>query len=171
MEMDETPRDGSQSNLVAVRSTSLQGDFNHIHTLTWRDTWRKPTGGGVHEQELQSFIKDIGKHGFVWQFITLAGFHCNALITDTFAHDFKESGMLAYMKNVQRRERTHGVETLTHQKWSGAPLIDAQIKTVQGGASSTLAMGYCADPSTEITTFCPTCATPERVSPCNSTNC
>jgi isocitrate lyase len=32
------------------------------------------------------------------------------------------------------------VETLTHQKWSGAGLVDAQIKTVQGGASSTLAM-------------------------------
>ena len=33
------------------------------------------------------------------------------------------------------------METLTHQKWSGAALVDAAVKTAAGGASSTLAMG------------------------------
>mmetsp|Transcript_41077 Transcript_41077/g.78444 ORF Transcript_41077/g.78444 Transcript_41077/m.78444 type:complete len:148 (-) Transcript_41077:6-449(-) len=100
--------------------------------------WEK---AGMNEKELSTFIQDIGEMGYVWQFITLAGFHANALITDTFTKEFKDKGMLAYMKMIQRQERIHKVETLTHQKWSGAPLIDAQVKTVQGGASSTLAMG------------------------------
>lgn len=100
--------------------------------------WEK---AGLDEQGLKTFVKDIGKLGFVWQFITLAGFHGNALITDTFAKNFKADGMLAYVNMIQKQERVHGVETLTHQKWSGAALIDAQLKTAQGGASSTLAMG------------------------------
>jgi hypothetical protein len=33
------------------------------------------------------------------------------------------------------------VELLTHQKWSGAALLDRQMQTVTGGLSSTSAMG------------------------------
>ena len=48
--------------------------------------------------------------------------------------------MRAYVEGVQRKEREHGVETLTHQQWSGAALIDAQLGTLDAN-SSTLAMG------------------------------
>ena len=34
---------------------------------------------------------------YVWQFITLAGFHSDALITDIFAKDYAKRGMLAYV--------------------------------------------------------------------------
>lgn len=49
--------------------------------------------------------------------------------------------MLAYVSQIQRQERLNGVETLAHQKWSGAEYYDNLIKTVQGGISSTSAMG------------------------------
>lgn len=56
--------------------------------------------------------------------------------------------MLAYVAGIQRQERVHGVETLSHQKWSGAEYYDGLskyfiilVKTVQGGVSSTAAMG------------------------------
>jgi isocitrate lyase len=32
-------------------------------------------------QELERFVGDVGKEGYVWQFITLAGFHVNGLVT------------------------------------------------------------------------------------------
>lgn len=32
--------------------------------------------------------------------------------------------MMAYVEKIQRQEREHGVETLTHQKWSGAEYYD-----------------------------------------------
>jgi isocitrate lyase len=54
-------------------------------------------------------VGDVGKEGYVWQFITLAGFHVNGLVTDTFARDFKQRGMRAYMETVQREERLRGV--------------------------------------------------------------
>lgn len=49
--------------------------------------------------------------------------------------------MLAYVKRIQRLERVEQVETLTHQKWSGAELIDRAIQIVTGGMSSTNSMG------------------------------
>jgi isocitrate lyase len=61
--------------------------------------------------------------------------------------------MLAYVEGIQRQERAHGVETLTHQKWSGAEYYDNMsmsllllgfnriVKTVQGGVASTAALG------------------------------
>lgn len=48
--------------------------------------------------------------------------------------------MLAYVTEIQRRERNEKISTLTHQKWSGANLVDAMQMTVTGGKSSTLAM-------------------------------
>lgn len=49
--------------------------------------------------------------------------------------------MLAYVNLVQRAEAKHNVETLTHQKWSGAELIDTMLATITGGLASTSAMG------------------------------
>ncbi|KAK9759553.1 isocitrate lyase 1 [Basidiobolus ranarum] len=96
---------------------------------------------GMSDQEIRSFIWDLGRLGFCWQFITLAGFHCNALGVDLFARDYAKRGMLAYVEGVQRKEREFGVDTLQHQKWSGAYYYDELINLVAGGISSTAAMG------------------------------
>jgi len=97
---------------------------------------------GMTDSEIRNYCDQLGKMGYVWQFITLAGFHADALVTDTFARDFINGDkMLAYVKRVQRMEREHGVETLLHQKWSGAELIDRTLNTVTGGMSSTQIMG------------------------------
>jgi len=95
---------------------------------------------GLSDDDIAQFQDKIGSYGFVWQFITVAGFHANALVIDTFARDFAKRKMLAYVERVQRAEAKEKVETLTHQKWSGANFVDAQIRAVTGGTSSTLAM-------------------------------
>ena len=89
---------------------------------------------------IESYTGDLARLGFVWQFITLAGFHSNGLATHNFVQEYAKRGMGAYVEMIQREERRLGVETLTHQKWSGAALVDAQLKAVQTN-SSTLAMG------------------------------
>lgn len=95
----------------------------------------------LSEQQMQDYVWDLGKLGYVWQFITLGGLHSTAYITDLFAKGFASEGMKAYVKLVQRREREIGCDVLTHQKWSGADYIDDLLKTVTGGVSSTAAMG------------------------------
>nr|GME21607.1 isocitrate lyase [Ipomoea batatas] len=96
---------------------------------------------GMNDNQMMDFIPGIAKLGYCWQFITLAGFHGNALIIDTFAKDFASRGMLAYVEKIQREERNNGVDTLAHQKWSGANYYDRVLRTVQGGITSTAAMG------------------------------
>ncbi|KLO14811.1 isocitrate lyase [Schizopora paradoxa] len=96
---------------------------------------------GLGDREMRDFVWELGKLGFVWQFITLGGLHSNGYISDLFARAFKEEGMKAYVELIQRREREIGCDVLTHQKWSGADYVDNLLKTVTGGVSSTAAMG------------------------------
>lgn len=94
----------------------------------------------LSEEQMKSYVWDLGKLGFVWQFITLAGLHSNAYISDLFARNFAQDGMKAYVSIIQRKEREIGCDVLTHQKWSGAEYLDALLKSVTGGVSSTAAM-------------------------------
>jgi len=92
---------------------------------------------GMTDAQMETFIWDLAKLGYCWQFITLAGFHCNALSIDLFARDYAKRGAAAYVQLIQREERKHGVETLTHQKWSGSEIVDAAGNIISGGLSAT----------------------------------
>ncbi|KAL7665500.1 Isocitrate lyase [[Candida] zeylanoides] len=92
-------------------------------------------------EEQETYIKRLGKLGYVWQFITLAGLHTTALAVDNFSRQYAEIGMKAYGQSVQDKEIEQGVEVVKHQKWSGAEYIDGLLKMVTGGVSSTAAMG------------------------------
>jgi isocitrate lyase len=96
---------------------------------------------GMTDAQLARFNDDLGKLGYVWQFITLAGFHSNGLVITNLARSFGDRGMLAYVQDIQRKERDSKVELLTHQKWSGAELVDQMVNVASGGVSSTAAMG------------------------------
>uniref|UniRef100_A0A7R9U2Z1 isocitrate lyase n=1 Tax=Pinguiococcus pyrenoidosus TaxID=172671 RepID=A0A7R9U2Z1_9STRA len=96
---------------------------------------------GMTEAELADFNNALGRLGYVWQFITLAGFHANGLAASELAKAYAEQGVAAYVRMIQRRERELGLPLLTHQKWSGAEYIDRKMTTVTGGLGSTNAMG------------------------------
>ncbi|OLY78181.1 Isocitrate lyase [Smittium mucronatum] len=96
---------------------------------------------GLTDLDMLQYVPKLHELGFVWQFITLAGFHLNGLATDNFAKLYSKDGMFAYVDLIQRQERKNGVETLSHQKWSGANYADGLLALASGGASSTSAMG------------------------------
>jgi len=108
--------------------------YNNSPSFNW-------DAAGMTDEEMGTFIWDLAAMGYCWQFITLAGFHQNALGISLFARAYKTDGMKAYVQNIQRQERDHGVSTLTHQKWSGSEIIDSYLKTVTGGKTSTSIMG------------------------------
>ncbi|KAI1876238.1 uncharacterized protein JN550_001734 [Neoarthrinium moseri] len=91
--------------------------------------------------EQETYIRRLAKLGYCWQFITLAGLHTTALISDQFARAYAASGMRAYGELVQEPEMDGGVDVVKHQKWSGANYSDEMLKMVTGGISSTSAMG------------------------------
>lgn len=91
--------------------------------------------------EQQTYISRLAKLGYCWQFITLAGLHSTALISNSFSADFAKRGMRAYGETIQEPEIAQGVEVVTHQKWSGANYVDELLRMVSGGVTSTSAMG------------------------------
>ena len=99
--------------------------------------------GGVfnNDEEIEAFTGDLAASGFVWQFITLAGFHSNGLATHNFAREYAKRGMGAYVQMIQREERRTETPVLKHQGWSGAELMDTQMTLASGGSSTTAAMG------------------------------
>jgi isocitrate lyase len=96
---------------------------------------------GMTEQQMHDFNNELGKLGYVWQFITLAGFHLDALMTDVLASEYAKRGVIAYVELVQRQERNRRMPVVKHQQWSGAELIDRAVSTATSGLSSTAAMG------------------------------
>lgn len=84
---------------------------------------------------------DVVAPSFVLQLISLAGLHSTAAVTAELSRDFKEDGMLAYVKLIQRREKELGVDVLTHQKWSGAAYVDGILGAIQSGSSGSKSMG------------------------------
>lgn len=91
--------------------------------------------------EQETYIRRLASLGYCWQFITLAGLHTTALISNQFAKAYAHHGMRAYGELVQEPEMDGGVDVVKHQKWSGATYVDELQKMVTGGISSTAAMG------------------------------
>ncbi|KZZ91070.1 Isocitrate lyase/phosphorylmutase [Moelleriella libera RCEF 2490] len=91
--------------------------------------------------EQETYIRRLAGLGYCWQFITLAGLHTTALVSDTFAKAYSKHGMRAYGELVQEPEMEGAVDVVKHQKWSGATYVDELQKMVTGGVSSTAAMG------------------------------
>lgn len=116
-----------------------------VHPKKWLAYNLSPSfnweAAGLSTQEMEKYVWQLGKLGFVWQFITLAGLHSQALISDQFARAFAAEGMKAYVELIQSKEREIGCDVLTHQTWSGVNLVGNMLKTVTGGISSTDAAG------------------------------
>jgi len=107
--------------------------YNLSPSFNWDNT-------NMSDNDIKNFISDLGKLGFVWQFITLAGFHVNGLSIELFCKKYKEDGMLGYVKNVQREERNNNIDLLLHQKWSGSLVVDKLLNIVTKGKTSTKIM-------------------------------
>ena len=107
--------------------------------------WRKY----LTEEQCETFQADIGKMGYAYQFITLAGFHCNNLATFEMAEAYQKTGMRGYSAMQQREfaAQERGFTTVKHQREAGVPYFDAIATAV--GATSTTALEH----STEADQF------------------
>lgn len=66
------------------------------------------------EDDLENFIPNLATMGYCWQFITLAGFHMDALISEVFTKNYQKHGMLAFVQYIQRKEKSENVDQLLH---------------------------------------------------------
>jgi len=98
---------------------------------------------GAHltsDAELAEFQKGLGKLGFKWLFITLAGFHTTNYAVFSFAEEYKKTGMLAYSQ-LQEKEfaaQERGFTTVKHQREVGVSYFDAISNAVGAGSVAAL---------------------------------
>ena len=98
---------------------------------------------GAHltsDAELAEFQIGLGKLGFKWLFITLAGFHTTNYAVFNFAEQYRETGMLAYSQ-LQEKEfaaQARGFTTVKHQREVGVSYFDAISKAVGAGSVAAL---------------------------------
>ncbi|MDH3868333.1 MAG: isocitrate lyase [Desulfuromonadales bacterium] len=107
--------------------------YNLSPSFNWDTT-------GMSEEEMRQFPAELGKLGFVFNFITYGGHQVDGLAGEEFATALKEDGMLA-LARLQRKLRLIDSPFKTPQSYVGGPRSDAGLMAASGGTATTKAMG------------------------------
>ena len=100
--------------------------------------WKK----NLDKNTMKKFQSELGKMGYKFQFITLAGYHLNNYATFKLAQAYKKDGMAAYSE-LQEEEfaaEKDGYTSTKHQREAGTSYFDAVSQALTQGKSSTIAM-------------------------------
>jgi isocitrate lyase len=92
------------------------------------------------DEEMQRFPEELGKLGFVFNFITYGGHQIDGLAAEEFATALKEDGMLA-LARLQRKMRLVESPYRTPQTLVGGPRSDAALAASSGRTATTKSMG------------------------------
>jgi len=100
--------------------------------------WKK----NLSDKDIEIFQKEIGKMGYKFQFITLAGFHAQNYAIFDLAKKYKQYGMAAYSRLQQHEfdSEKEGYTATKHQREVGTSYFDAISNAISSGKSSTTAM-------------------------------
>ncbi|MBD1400788.1 isocitrate lyase ICL2 [Pelovirga terrestris] len=107
--------------------------YNLSPSFNWDST-------GMSEDDMRQFPVELGKMGFVFNFITYGGHQVDGMAGEEFAQALKEDGMLA-LARLQRKLRLVNSPYKTPQTYVGGPRSDAALMAVTGGTATTKAMG------------------------------
>jgi isocitrate lyase len=100
---------------------------------------------------LAKFQRELGRMGYKFQFVTLAGFHALNFAMFDLARRYRMSGMAAYseLQEAEFAAEPHGYTATKHQREVGTGYFDQVAEVLSGGQASTLALGE----STEVQQF------------------
>jgi isocitrate/methylisocitrate lyase len=94
----------------------------------------------MSEEEMRQFPRELGKLGFVFNFITYGGHQIDGMAAEEFATALKQDGMLS-LARLQRKIRLVDSPYRTPQTLVGGPRLDAALMASSGGTAATKAMG------------------------------
>ncbi|KAK9831679.1 hypothetical protein WJX74_005665 [Apatococcus lobatus] len=100
--------------------------------------WRKH----LSEGEIATYQQELGKMGYKFQFVTLAGFHALNYSMFDLAHGYNKQDMGAYSKlqTLEFDAESRGYTATKHQREVGTGYFDAVASTISSGTSSTMAL-------------------------------
>ena len=108
--------------------------YNCSPSFNWR--------AHLDDAEIAVFQKELGAMGYVFQFITLAGWHALNASAFELAHAYQGDDMTAYVALQQREMEMEalGYSATRHQREVGAGYFDQVATVISGGTASTLAL-------------------------------
>jgi isocitrate lyase len=107
--------------------------YNLSPSFNWDST-------GMSEDDMRRFPEELGKMGFVFNFITYGGHQVDGVAAEEFATALKQEGMLA-LAQLQRKIRLLESPYKTPQTLVGGPRLDAALLASSGRTAMTKAMG------------------------------
>ena len=107
--------------------------YNLSPSFNWDTT-------GMTDEEMTAFPAELGKLGFVFNFITYGGHQVDGMAVEEFARALKEDGMLA-LARLQRKLRLVESPYRTPQTLVGGPRLDGALMASSGRTATTKAMG------------------------------
>ena len=107
--------------------------YNLSPSFNWDTT-------GMNDDEMREFPKELGRMGYVFNFITYGGHQIDGLASEEFSASLREDGMLA-LARLQRKFRLLESPYRTPQTLVGGPRADAGLMSVSGQTATTKAMG------------------------------
>jgi len=107
--------------------------YNLSPSFNWDTT-------GMNDDEMRRFPEELGKLGYVFNFITYGGHQIDGLAGEQFAAELQQDGMLA-LARLQRRFRLVESPYKTPQTLVGGPREDAALLASTGRTATTKAMG------------------------------
>ena len=107
--------------------------YNLSPSFNWDST-------GMTDEQMRQFPVELGKLGFVFNFITYGGHQIDGLAGEEFATALKQDGMLA-LARLQRKFRLLESPYRTPQTLVGGPRADAALMSLSGRTATTKAMG------------------------------
>jgi isocitrate lyase len=107
--------------------------YNLSPSFNWDST-------GMSDAEMKAFPEELGKAGFVFNFITYGGHQIDGLAAEEFSHALIQNGMLA-LAHLQRRLRLLESPYNTPQTLVGGNRMDSALAACSGGTATTVAMG------------------------------
>jgi isocitrate lyase len=100
--------------------------------------WKKK----LDDETIAKFQKELGKMGYKFQFVTLAGFHALNHSMFELARGYKDRGMAAYseLQQAEFDSEQYGYSATRHQREVGTGYFDEVSMVISGGTSSTTAL-------------------------------
>jgi isocitrate lyase len=100
--------------------------------------WKKK----LDQETIAKFQIELGKMGYKFQFVTLAGFHALNHSMFELARGYKERGMAAYseLQQAEFDSEQYGYTATRHQREVGTGYFDQVSMVITGGTSSTTAL-------------------------------
>jgi isocitrate lyase len=107
--------------------------YNLSPSFNWDTT-------GMTDEEMKQFPAELGKMGFVFNFITYGGHQIDGVAAEEFATNLTQDGMLA-LARLQRKMRLVESPYRTPQTLVGGPRSDAALAASSGRTATTKSMG------------------------------